>query len=342
MNPLLVLLVAVSIYALIRYRRYQLNENCSRINFEAFEGEVFQVGETYVARRKTPVKPKQSIVCIHGFIEDMRYFTELYEDPEIELILVTNSGYHCPFSTKDLLQPDWAEANPFPLYTIEYDAYALGLAAINLATTSKVRLHGHSRGGAVVVDAVRQRQKALGKCEVILEAPVLPQGKAYLGRPISLPKAVEWFTPIGLGFVSKVPFNWYAGVILKPLNERKKALLPGLWNNAKNQHVVIENIRSMADWSKKTDYSIYNNIEKGTFLIGEIDNVLDRASMIDSAERAHAGFSIEYTEGTTHFVSLEQPKYARALADPVSGAGSKKAKRAKVKARRAVSERNIS
>ena len=98
----------------------------------------------------------------------------------------------------------------------------------------------------------------------------------------------------------------------------------------------------MGDWSAKTDYSIYNNIEKGTFLIGQIDNVLDRAGMIDSAERAHDGFNIILTEGTTHFISLEEPKYARALAEQTVATGNKKAKRTKGKSKETLDERKIS
>ena len=210
MNTQLLLFIAVIVYLLYRYRRRLLVDECPRLNFEAFEGDVYQVGETYVARRKAAKKPKQSIICIHGFVEDMRYFTELYEDPHIELILVTNSGYHCPFSTKDLIQPEWAEANPFLPYSIEYDAFALRLAVENLATTSKVKLHGHSRGGAVVLDAMRQSPATLSKSEVILEAAVLPQGKALFGRSMSLPTIMEWIFPISLGLMSKVPFHWYA------------------------------------------------------------------------------------------------------------------------------------
>lgn len=342
MNTQFLLFIAVIAYLLFRYRRRLLVDDCPRLNFEAFEGEVYQVGETYVARRKAAKKPKQSIVCIHGFMEDMRYFTELYEDPHIELILVTNSGYYCPFSTKDLIQPKWAEPNPFLPYSIEYDAYALRIAVENLATTSKIKLHGHSRGGAVVLDAVRQSPAILGESEVVLEAAVLPQGKALFGRPVSLPTLLEWIFPISLGLMSKVPFRWYAGIALKPLSDRKKALLPGLWFNAKNQRVALENLRSMGDWTTKTDYSIYNNVKNGTFLIGQIDNVLDRTSMIDSAERAHDGFNIILTKGTTHFISLEEPKYARALAEKTVAVGKKKAKRAKGKSTPTLAEREVS
>lgn len=315
MKILLLLIALAAIYAAARYRSRLLHKDGPRLNFEDFEGDVYQIGESYVAKRKTDKKPKQTLVCIHGFMEDMRYFTELYDNPEIELILVTNSGYYCPFSTRDLIYPDWADDNPFPPYTIEYDAFVLAQVVQNIASTKKIRLHGHSRGGAVVLDAVRQTPKLLGKSELILEAALLPQGKALFGRPIKLPKIIEYLLPINMGLVSKIPFNWYSDSLLKPMTERKRVLLPGLWFNAKNHQVLIENVRSMADWAKKTDYSIYNNVEKGTFLIGQTDNVLDRKSMIESAERAHSGFNIELTENTTHFVSIEEPKYARTLAE---------------------------
>ncbi|PCJ19220.1 MAG: alpha/beta hydrolase [Gammaproteobacteria bacterium] len=345
MNQLLLLLFsAVFVYAIVRYRRRLLTEDCTRLNFEAFDGDVMQLGETFVAKRRLTQTPTQSIVCIHGFLEDMRYFTELYQDPSIELILVTNSGYHCPFTTKDLGKPAWERGipNPHAPYTIEYDAHAFGLAAINLATTSNVRLHGHSRGGAVVLDAVRQRQKELGGCEVVLEAAVLPQAKAFMGRSMRLPKVAEWFTPISLGLVAKVPFYWYAGTVLSPLNRRKKELLPGLWNNAKTQSVVVENIKNMADWGFKTDYSIFDYIKKGTFLIGESDYILDRQTMIDSAERAHSGFDIIYTENSSHFVSLDDPKYARSLAEKAALKPKGKNKQTKAKPKSILPKRGVS
>ena len=44
MNTQFLLFIAVIAYLLFRYRRRLLVDDCPRLNFEAFEGEVYQVG----------------------------------------------------------------------------------------------------------------------------------------------------------------------------------------------------------------------------------------------------------------------------------------------------------
>lgn len=283
-----------------------------RVNNESFEGDLYQVGESYVAKRSNVKKPKQSIVCMHGFMEDMRYFTEVYNDPEIELIMVNSCGYHSPFSLENLEKPDWAVSVPYPEGSIEYDAHVLTQAVENLASTKTIRLHGHSRGGAVVLEAVKQHPDLLGDKEVILEAPILPKGEPYPALALAFNAVGLYLLPISFTLFKKVPFGAYSAVY-KPLTPHKKTLLAGLLHTPKCYTTILENADNMQAWWDTTDISIYDNVKKGTILIGSEDRILDRKSMINSAEASHKGIDVVLTEGTTHFVSLEQPHYAREL-----------------------------
>lgn len=306
------LLIAAAI-VIHHYRGKFLYAWQPRVNDEPFEGDLYQVGECYVAKRASDTKPKQTIVCAHGFVEDMRYFTEVYQDPSIELIMINSCGYHSPFSLNDLLKPDWAVSVPYPEGSIEYDANVLGQAVDNLASTKKIRLHGHSRGGAVVLEAIKQRPDLLGKLEVILEAPILPKGKPYPALALAFNKVGLYLLPLTFTLFKKVPFDFYSRAY-KPLTARKQVLLPGLLHNPKSFTTVLENAHNMNEWWDHAEHSLYDNVAKGTILIGAEDKVLDRNSMIASAEASHKNINVVLTEGTTHFISLEEPQYVLELA----------------------------
>ena len=308
-----ILLLGLAAIAIYYIREKWLYAWQPRVNNEPFDGELYQVGECYVAKRSSEKKPKQTIVCIHGFLEDMRYFTEVYNDPEIELIMVNSSGYHSPFPLENLEKPEWAENIPYPEGSIEYDAHVLTQAVENLASTNTIRLHGHSRGGAVVLQAVKQHPDQLGDKEVILEAPILPKGEPYPALAYVFNAVGLFLLPITFTLFKKVPFSAYRAVY-KPLTPHKETLLAGLLHNPKCYTTILENADNMQAWWDTTDISIYDNIKRGTILIGAEDKVLDRKSMINSAEASHSGIDVVLTEGTTHFVSLEQPHYARELA----------------------------
>jgi len=311
MYKVIVLLVFVGVVHF--YRGKFLYAWQPRVNDEAFHGDLYQVGECYVGKRFTDTKPKQTIVCIHGFMEDMRYFTEVYEDPAIELILINSCGYHSPFSLNNLSNPEWAQAVPYPEGSIEYDAHVLGQAVENLATTKKILLHGHSRGGAVVLEAVKQRPALLGNLEVMLESPILPGGELNPALGLVFNRVGFYLLPLGFTLIKKLPFDFYS-VIYKPLTARKRTLLPGLLHSTKSYTSFLENVANIDAWWDTTNFSIYDNVARGTILIGAVDRVLDRKSMVASAEASHSKINMVLTEDTTHYSSLEQPSYARDLA----------------------------
>lgn len=325
------LLLIAALVVIHHYRGKLLYAWQPRVNDEPFAGDLYQVGECYVAKRESENKPKQSIVCIHGFLEDMRYFTEVYQDPNIELIMVNSCGYHSPFSLNNLLKPDWAEQVPYPEGTIEYDAHVFAQAVENLASTKKVRLHGHSRGGAVVLEAIKQRPDLLGKLEIILEAPILPKGEPFPALAVAFNKVGMYLLPLTFTLFKKVPFDWYS-FAYKPLTPRKEELLSGLLHNPKSYTTIIENANNMEAWWEHADHSLYDNAAKGTILIPRQDKVLDRKSMLASVEASHKNINVVLTQGTSHFISLDKPDYARELAANAVKAAARKKKSSEDKA----------
>ena len=163
------------------FRQYWLHKDLERVYSAPFEGKMYRVAETVVGIRKPIAQATQTVICFPGFLEDMRYFQALYQDSDCELILVNNANYHSPFPLDEVEDLD-LEINPYACGTIEYDGFTLAQVMRRFANCPEVVLHGHSRGGAVVLEAGRQfpdLMKTDGKqVSAILEAPVLPQARA--------------------------------------------------------------------------------------------------------------------------------------------------------------------
>ena len=83
--------------ALHAYREYWRLRTLPQMYHGEFAGELMKVGSTYIARRPAINGCCRSIIGFPGFLEDMRYFQDLYKDDDAELILVNNANYHCPF-----------------------------------------------------------------------------------------------------------------------------------------------------------------------------------------------------------------------------------------------------
>ena len=195
MKSVIVILVLVTLVHGLRTRL--LRQRLPARNHETFEGVIEQVGESVVAYRSAGPSPHQSVIAIHGFLEDFRYFTALYRDPSLELVLVNNSGYHCPVIGWPAARASWSEVdNPYPVGSIEHDAFVFNLALTHRVTGARVRAHGHSRGGAVILEAARQNPALFRDVEVILEAPADRRGALRRVRLCALEsaqdRAVAW------------------------------------------------------------------------------------------------------------------------------------------------------
>ena len=294
-------------------RQYLLNIPQSPHNHESFSGKIFTAGQATIAYRLASTEANATVIAMPGFLEDHRYFTGLYGDPGIELILINSCNYHPPVIPSQQESCGFFNSQGFDLGSVEYDAAVLNWAMENLVTTNHVRLHGHSRGGAVVLEAIKQKPDLHKESEVVLEAPVLPQAKGHPSLELAFGRVGLYLLPLFVPLIKRAPANLYLPILYRPLNERKKTLLPGLFYNPKNYRTILDNIHSLERWMNENSLSIYKNVKSGVILISEKDTILDRASMLVSAQQAGGKISVIETQGTSHFLSLDDPCAVPAL-----------------------------
>ena len=314
-------LVLLLVFALHAYRQYWFHRDLPQIYTAAFHGELMKVGATYIARRPAKNNSQRTIICFPGFLEDMRYFQNVYNDEEAELIFVNNANYHCPFPTSHVTELQWP-VNPFLVGSIEYDGFYLGLTLERLASGREVCIHGHSRGGAVVLETGRQ-YPALTTAKdrwvsAILEAPVLPQAKTAGNASAPLQHRINcYFLPIFFGLSRNMSTNRLLKLpMMQPTNTLKTHLCLSIFSTTRSYATCVNNIQSIFSWQQKMGFNLYDNFPALTVVVGERDNSLDRPSMLASAEQGqmrNSGLSILKTIGTNHFISLEQPDTIRTI-----------------------------
>lgn len=319
-TSIVLIVIAALVLFLHLYRQWWSHRDLRQVHTAPFEGELFRVGETFISRRAGGDRSR-TIIGFPGFLEDMRYFQEVYRDVDCELIAVNNANYHCPFPGIDAQSLDWP-ANPHPLGTIEHDAFYLAQVVRELASGSDIILHGHSRGGAVVLEMGRQfPELALSEernITAILEAAVLPQGRnAGKGSDPVPHRIICYLLPVVLGLSRKTgPEQLLKNPMMRPTNELKSSLCLSVFTVARNYSTCVTNVQSIVRWQKTMQHDLYNNYRKITAVIGERDDVLDNPTMIASAEAGAAlnpGMTVLRTTDTNHFPSLEQPHYLREL-----------------------------
>ena len=305
--------------ALHGYREYWLRRKLPQLYTSEFSGELIKVGTTYIGLRPARKDSQRTIICFPGFLEDMRYFENLYAEEEAELILVNNANYHCPFlnekETGNVGQLDWPK-NPFKIGTIEYDGFYLGLVLERLAGGREVYLHGHSRGGAVVLETGRQYPELTNSKErpvnAILEAAVLPQARTVGNgsKPLTH-RILCYFMPIFFGLSRNISTQRLLKLpMMRPTNPLKTELLKSIFVNSQRYATCVNNVQSIVSWQRTIGFEVYDNFPTLSIVMGARDTTLDGPSMLASAEQGQArnnGLSIIRTKGTNHFISLEQP-----------------------------------
>jgi pimeloyl-ACP methyl ester carboxylesterase len=240
-------------------------------------------------------------VCIHGYLENFHYFTEFYADPEIQLILISSADYHAPEPTAT---PAWARDVPGVPGTIEYDAAVLVQALEHLPRAEKIRVHGHSRGGAVVLEASVLRPDLFTRVEVVLEAPVLPGGK--IRTPISA--VTLWALPFIVPLWRNNPISKQNRELWGRLDDpRKRQVISALAFNPRRIRTMLANLTSIAAWVERTDAQ-HLSVVRGKVIIPGDDRVLDPESMRASAERAGERLEIVTVPESSHFVLFDEPR----------------------------------
>lgn len=295
--------IGLALLIVFYLRKYLLRKESPQKQVLPFNGELYQVGQACIARRAQG-EVTSTVVVMPGFMENFLYFTEYYADPSIELILLTSSDYHVPVTSLKYQPAPWAQTPRQRPGTIAHDAALLNLALTHLVSTRNVRVHGHSRGGAVALEAARQQPALFEQVEVILEAPVLPQGESYT----RLPAAVRWSLPFFLPFWQQQPINERNRHLWGPLDDpRKRELIMGVPFNPKRAATIIANLKDMERWMPNTGTDIYQYVKRGAILVPGDDRILCSKAMLASARQAENLQIIEIEDGS-HFVIPDHPE----------------------------------
>ncbi|MBC7192723.1 alpha/beta hydrolase [Marinobacter sp.] len=276
---------------------------------EMFSGRVYRVGNGAVSVRNHSGKAEHTVIGVHGFLENHCYFTQAYEAPTTELILLTCSNYHIPVNGVTPETPDWEVPIKSLDGTIEYDARILNQALENLPTTDNIRVHGHSRGGAVILEAIRLRPELYETVEVVLEAPVLPQGKLSSLVTMVLEPVSHGMWPWVIRLINSAPSSAYGQTFFGKMNPRKKVLLSKLFSATRDHLTIVRNIENLMEWMDRQDTSIYQHVRQGTFLIPAVDRILDRTAMLNSARKSPTTMRIVETQAPSHFITLDSKKW---------------------------------
>ncbi|MCH8506800.1 MAG: alpha/beta hydrolase, partial [Ectothiorhodospiraceae bacterium] len=250
-------------------------------------------------------RPRATVVCMHGFLENPLYFTEHYADPDVQFLGICSADYHLPLDQPDMQPAPWASAPTAPLGSIEYDAAVLVQALEHLAKSPVIRVHGHSRGGAVTLEAAAMRPDLFQSVEVLLEAAVLPGGRP---RQV-MPAFVVWLLPFLIPLWRKQPINARNKAVWGPLDDpRKVRLIESYPFNPRRVSTIIANLRHMHRWMQRRGTAIYAQVDRGTALVPEKDRVLDPETMRASARQAGGRLRVVDLPGCSHFVVADQPQ----------------------------------
>jgi len=280
---------------------------------EMFSGKVFTIGKGAVSIRNHSSKASHTVIGVHGFLENHCYFTHLYNESSTELILLTCSNYHVPVSGPTPEPAEWEVPIKYLEATVEYDACILNQTLENLPSTDNIRLHGHSRGGAVILEAANQRPDLFENVELILEAPALPGGKTHPLVSTILEPVSHGMWPWIVRFINSTPTSSYGQMFFGKSSERKKQLLNKMFSATKDHLTIVRNIENLFSWMDRADYSVYDKIKHGTFLIPKLDRILDRDLMLKSAENSPNCVRIIETDALSHFITLDDQKWVPSL-----------------------------
>jgi len=316
-------MVIVSILILVicihLWRKYLLLKKTCIKNHEDFNGDLYQVGHSIVAHVKNTGPSHKTIICMHGWLADYRYFTQLYTAIDGELILINSCDYHAANKNITPIKPAWEIENPYNKHTIEYDAAVLIQAVKNLASTNELLLHGHSRGGAVVLEAIKQNQELFRNATVILEAPVLPEAPFVKTnkRPKEFNDLISYIImypfPFIVAWLARFGIPDFVFKSILPMNERKKHLMLGTWNNHKYIKVLLDNLTNLNDWTLTNKVNLFDTIKKGYIVIGSKDDVLSRDLMLKTANRSKNNITVIESKNSSHFVTLDIPEQVKSL-----------------------------
>lgn len=307
------LLILFALWVLISVaRRVLANKTWPAPSGEAFSGALLRVGENLLClpdrtHLDAEAVSRTTLICFPGFLEDMRYFMAVHRDTPARLIIINNANYQNPFRAASVTTPDWFTGNPYQTGTIAHDAFCVNQVIEHMTGPERVVLHGHSRGGAVVLEAGSQRPELTLDVEAILEAAVVPRGRLYDNGEKKLQPVGLYLFPFILSLLRilpesvrlKSPFMWVS-------NPTKDALVAALPFTPRQYATAERNSSDIIDWQARSSFASYEHFKRVTLFVGQRDGVLCRTAMLESAAASPAVKVVE-THGTDHFISLESP-----------------------------------
>ncbi|MCK7543981.1 alpha/beta hydrolase [Marinobacter bryozoorum] len=282
---------------------------------EMFSGQVYRVGKGAVSVRNHSSAATHTVIGVHGYLENHCYFTQAYDAPTTELILLTCSNYHIPVNGVTPEDAPWQSPIEETEGTIAYDAELLIQVLANLPTTEQVRIHGHSRGGAVILEAASRRPDLFRDVELLLEAPALPQGKTHALVAMMLEPVSHGMWPWLIRLINGAPSSVYGQTFFGRMNPRKKKLLGKLFSSTRDQLTIVRNLEDVLAWMEQTPTDIYRHVSHGCFLVPGTDRILDKEAMLASA-RACKTMTILETNAPSHFIALDDRSLIPGLDDP--------------------------
>jgi pimeloyl-ACP methyl ester carboxylesterase len=306
------------------YHQHVLNKPLPAPKPIPFEGDIFSVGETVFAIRNQGADTSKTIICFPGFTETIAYFVDLYKDENCQVIFVNNSFYHSPFNLNKVKKMNW-ETNPYEPATIEHDGFYLARIIKEFSSNSNIFIHGHSRGGAVVLDAGRQFPEITRPQDktvtAILEAAVVPKGTSLGMSTSKIGNAISaYLLPIFFNYYSKSSQeSLEKTAMMNPTNRLKNSIMMGNLRSPKFYWVYLTNVINITTWQEEQTYTLYQNFHRVILLQGERDDVLVNKTMEASAlegEKLNDQVRIVKTKNTNHFITLEQPKYIKEVINP--------------------------
>lgn len=266
------------------------------------DAEIYSFNSGWIIRRHVH-QPEATVLVMHGFLENPLYFTGYYQDPRIELIMLGATGYQLPIQSTRHKTGPWSHSSTQRVGTIAADAELLNLALEHLTSTRNLRVHGHSRGGAVVLEAARQRPDLFSGAEVLLEAPALPQGRPYRQQPA----IVRWILPLLHLLWQHKPDAALSSPIWGPQSPDKRELIMAMPFNPRDSRLLLTNLQDLLDWMRDTGSDIYSHVQRGAVLVPARDRILHSGAMLDSARQAENLQIVEVPDGS-HFVILDHPE----------------------------------
>lgn len=281
---------------------------------EMFSGQVYRIGLGAVSVRNHSGEARHTVIAVHGYLENHCYFTQLYDAPTTELILLTCSNYHIPVNGVTPEDAGWQTPIDELEGTIAYDAELLAQTLEFLPSSDHIRIHGHSRGGAVILEAARRYPDLFNNVELLLEAPALPQGRPHALVTMMLEPVSHGMWPWLIRLINSAPSSVYGQTFFGRMNPRKKALLSKLFSSTQDQLTIVRNLEDALAWMENTPTDIYTRISHGTFLIPGTDRILDRNAMLESAGACPA-MTIQETGSPSHFIALDDPTLIPPLED---------------------------